>query len=226
MKDDGTGDGGHEYAKHILTFKKRSALVRNAMLALPRWVTPNGVTIFRTLLIIPVAYLLRQHAYWLAFLTLSVAMILDFVDGALAAVRGEHTLLGAFLDPLSDKVLICGTLLAILDRVPWPFIPVTVVICAVAVAKTAVRVVEIAKVRRARTENEPKKAEKEPDIGAKPGGKLKLVAEALSLLLTVVGLGAGSATIVWIGCAGLTLALYLALTSFRDQLFSRVKVSS
>lgn len=217
MKDDGTGEGEHDYAKPLLTFKKKSAFVRNAMLALPRWVTPNGVTIFRTFLVVPVAYLLRERAYWPALVTLAVAMILDFVDGALAEARGEKTLLGAFLDPLSDKVIICGTLLALVDRLPWPFTPVIVAICAIAFGLTAARVVRMAR---------QKPGAADPPIAAKPSGKLKLVAETTSLLLTVIGLAVGIKAIVWIGFAGLAVALYYALSSFRDQAFSRAKTGS
>jgi phosphatidylglycerophosphate synthase len=218
MKDDGPGDGEeHDYAKPLLTFKKKSAFVRNAMLALPRWVTPNGVTIFRTFLVVPVAYLLRERAYWPALVTLAVAMILDFVDGALAEARGEKTLLGAFLDPLSDKVIICGTLLALVDRLPWAFTPVIIAICAIALSLTAGRVVKMAR---------QKPGTADPPIAAKPSGKLKLVAETVSLLLTVIGLAVGVQAIVWIAFAGFAIALYYAFSSFRDQVLSRVKIGS
>jgi phosphatidylglycerophosphate synthase len=216
MRDNGPGDGEHDYAKTLLTFKKRSAFVRNAMLALPRWVTPNGVTIFRTFLIIPVAYCLRERMYWIALVTLGVAMLLDFVDGALAEVRGEQSALGAFLDPLSDKVIVCGTILALIDRLPWPFVPVTVAICLIAFGLTAGRVVRMARHRGAG----------DAPIAAKPSGKLKLVAETTSLLLTVIGLALGVQTIVWLGFAGFAIALYYALSSFRDQVLSQVKIGS
>lgn len=56
MKDD------HDYAKPLLAFKKK-AQVRRALLLLPRWITPNGVTMFRALLAMPIMALLAAGRY-------------------------------------------------------------------------------------------------------------------------------------------------------------------
>lgn len=200
----------HGYAKELLALKKRSTLIRRAMLALPSWVTPNGVTVFRALLVAPIVWLLRDGSYGAALGVIAVAMLLDFVDGALAQARDQKTELGAFLDPLADKVLICGSLLSLLDRLPWPFTPAVGAVCTIAVLITMVRIVKMARARQGLT---PAK------VAAKPAGKLKLVAETASLILVVLGLAIGVSTVVWIGFAFLAIALFYALGSFKAQLF-------
>src|SRR5262249_39105458 len=46
--------------------------------------------------------------------------VTDLLDGYLARKRGQESVLGAFLDPLADKLFVLGTLvfLAVRDRVP------------------------------------------------------------------------------------------------------------
>lgn len=200
----------HDYAKPLLTLKKRSATIRKVMLALPRWITPNGVTIFRALLIIPIALLLHAGSYWPALGVTAFAMLLDFVDGALAEARNQKTVTGAFLDPLADKVTICGALLALLDRLPAAFGPVTAGVCVIAALLTMVRIVKMARASNGLAE---------PSVAAKPAGKLKLVAETASLLLIVLGIAIPAAALVWIGFGLLCVALFYALGSLRAQIF-------
>lgn len=208
--EEAPADREHGYAKPLLTLKKRSAFIRGAMLALPRWVTPNGVTIFRALLIVPIAWLLSAGSYWTALGVIAVAMLLDFVDGALAHARNQMTQAGAFLDPLADKVIICGSLLAVLGRLPAPYVPVTAAVCVIATLLTMVRIVKMARARQGLDQ---------PSVAAKPAGKLKLVAETASLLLVVLGLALANVPLLWVGFALLCVALWYALGSLRGQLF-------
>ena len=125
----------------MLTIKKHSTYIQRAMRALPAWVTPNGVTVFRSLLVVPIILLLRSGSYGLALATFTIAMILDFVDGALAEARNEKTQLGAFLDPLGDKILICGTLFALAAQVnDRPLLLLSIAISTVAAFLTLLRV--------------------------------------------------------------------------------------
>jgi CDP-diacylglycerol--glycerol-3-phosphate 3-phosphatidyltransferase len=73
---------------------------------------PNAISLGR-LLTVPLIMLalaseLPGHRLLAAALFLAAAAS-DFVDGQLARRRGEVTSLGKFLDPLSDKLLIAGT---------------------------------------------------------------------------------------------------------------------
>lgn len=194
----------------IVDLKKRSSFLRRTVDRLPRWVTPNMVTIFRTTLVVPVIGLTLTGRYAAALIVFVAAMLLDFVDGALADVRNIKTPFGAFLDPLSDKIMVCGTLLALLRPVSVLFIPVVIGVCLIAAALTAVRVVKAGKKRQGKMD--------QGEIAAKPAGKLKCIAESTSIGLILLGLAVGSSAVIWIGGALLAGTLILAWLSLWSQI--------
>jgi cardiolipin synthase (CMP-forming) len=66
----------------------------------------NQLTILRVLLIPAfVILLLYGHQGW-ALLTFMVAGLTDLLDGLIARMTGEKTTLGAWLDPMADKMLL------------------------------------------------------------------------------------------------------------------------
>ena len=74
---------------------------------------PNLITLIRIVLIpIFVSVLLyyretgNEHFRWLAIVIFAMAVLSDAIDGFIARVKKEKTLLGSFLDPLADKLLI------------------------------------------------------------------------------------------------------------------------
>jgi len=78
---------------------------------------PNAISLARALAVVPVLMLLAEAATILASLAVfCVAALTDAVDGPLARRIGATSRLGAFLDPLADKVLVLGTLVALWDR--------------------------------------------------------------------------------------------------------------
>jgi len=77
---------------------------------------PNALTYARALLVIPVIGLVAIGDASAALLVFLVAAATDAIDGPLARRRGGTTSLGAALDPLADKVLVVGTLLALASR--------------------------------------------------------------------------------------------------------------
>lgn len=88
-------------------------------------VTPNWLTAFRIALIPAGVWALfhSPSALWqcIAWLIYFLLGMTDIVDGHWARKSGRTTPLGAFLDPVADKVLIGSAMisLAILDRFPW-----------------------------------------------------------------------------------------------------------
>ena len=68
--------------------------------------TANQLTILRMLLI-PVFVILLIYGYqgW-ALVTFIVAGLSDLLDGLIARLAGEKTTLGAWLDPMADKLLL------------------------------------------------------------------------------------------------------------------------
>lgn len=81
----------------------------------------NGVTVAR-IAATPVLVLVIAHATpsWGAVLLWAVLAFSDFADGWLARRRGPSAS-GAFLDPLADKVVVLGALIAIacMGKVTW-----------------------------------------------------------------------------------------------------------
>jgi cardiolipin synthase (CMP-forming) len=67
---------------------------------------PNLITLARIILVPVVVWAIASGQLRLAFLLFLAAAISDAVDGFLAKRFGMKTELGAYLDPLADKVLI------------------------------------------------------------------------------------------------------------------------
>ncbi len=75
---------------------------------------PNGITLFRALMVIPVvACLSTPRLGWnlLGAIIFVGASLTDLLDGFLARRRQQVTNAGKLLDPLADKVLLLGALL-------------------------------------------------------------------------------------------------------------------
>ncbi|MGH2379333.1 MAG: CDP-diacylglycerol--glycerol-3-phosphate 3-phosphatidyltransferase [Candidatus Limnocylindria bacterium] len=78
---------------------------------------PNAISLARALAVVPVVLLVAQPALvpW-ALVVFGIAALTDAVDGPLARRMGATTPLGAFLDPLADKLLVLGALVALLGQ--------------------------------------------------------------------------------------------------------------
>jgi cardiolipin synthase len=81
---------------------------------------PNTLTLIRVLLIpIFVILIINKHPGW-ALITFALAGITDGMDGVLARVTHQRTELGAYLDPIADKLLLSSAFitLAITEMLP------------------------------------------------------------------------------------------------------------
>lgn len=187
--------------------------MRRLMLSLPAWVTPNAVTLFRAALIIPVIFLLRAEHYWAALGVLGCAFLLDFVDGALSEARGLESVFGAFIDPLADKILVCGTLVAIVDRLPDPFWRIVALVVVLAALLTILRVAKLAF---------PPARAGAKSVTALPAGKMKFLMQVAATLTLVAGLAITEPLthIILMGVGGclLVIAIPLAFMSLMSQL--------
>jgi cardiolipin synthase len=67
---------------------------------------PNCITFFRIVIIPFFATALIYNRYYYALFLFMGAGISDLLDGLLARLTDQKTLLGAFLDPLADKFLL------------------------------------------------------------------------------------------------------------------------
>jgi cardiolipin synthase len=85
------------------------------------WTVPNQITFLR-LGIIPFFIILisYEHYRW-ALLVLILAGLSDGVDGLLARKLNQRSALGAYLDPLADKLLLSSSflILAFKGKIAW-----------------------------------------------------------------------------------------------------------
>jgi cardiolipin synthase (CMP-forming) len=81
---------------------------------------PNLITLARILLVPVVVWAIASNQMLFAFLLFAAAGVSDAVDGFLAKRFGMASELGAYLDPLADKVLIVSIYvsLGIMDGLP------------------------------------------------------------------------------------------------------------
>jgi len=95
---------------------------------------PNTITSFRIVLIpvfIAVFYIPQPWAPALATFIFWFAAITDWFDGYLARRLKQQSSLGAFIDPLADKLMVISALLLILTRHPdnnWLIFSVLIII--------------------------------------------------------------------------------------------------
>ncbi len=102
---------------------------------------PNSLTLFRVVCIPLVVLCLDFEGKWPSFLAalfFGAAFTTDFLDGFFARRHGSVTVLGKFLDPLADKILVSVTLIGLVSihRVPaW----IVMLIIAREIAVTGLR---------------------------------------------------------------------------------------
>jgi CDP-diacylglycerol--glycerol-3-phosphate 3-phosphatidyltransferase len=146
----------------------------------------------------------RETNFW-AMITYSLAAVTDFIDGWLARRMGLTSLLGKFLDPLADKLIVLATLVLMVEqgRVPaWAVI----VIAARELSVTALRTIAMSE---------------GVEIGASRGGKDKTAVQMVAVLTLILhdayymdfGFYAGVVDMNAVGLALLYLSVFFTITS-------------
>lgn len=134
---------------------------------------PNLLTMLRVVLIPVVLWLIAEGTplgnFWAA-IVYAVSAVTDFIDGWLARRMKLVSVLGKFLDPLADKLLVMGTLVAMtaMGRVPaWAVI----VILARELSITSLRVIAMSE---------------GVTIAAGQGGKEKAALQMVAVLMLIL----------------------------------------
>jgi CDP-diacylglycerol--glycerol-3-phosphate 3-phosphatidyltransferase len=80
--------------------------------------------------IVLVYYLPIRHAHFIAALAFAVVAITDWLDGYVARNLDQATRLGAFLDPVADKLLVSVALITILSQhyIPYLALPAAIIV--------------------------------------------------------------------------------------------------
>ena len=81
---------------------------------------PNLITLLRIILVPVIVILLIQGSFFKALIMFIVAGLSDALDGFLARVLNQQTVLGAYLDPIADKALLASSFvtLSVLHIIP------------------------------------------------------------------------------------------------------------
>ena len=81
---------------------------------------PNLITLLRIILVPVIVILLIQGSFLKALIVFIVAGLSDALDGFLARVLKQQTVLGAYLDPIADKALLASSFvtLSVLHIIP------------------------------------------------------------------------------------------------------------
>ncbi len=170
----------------------------------PLWNTPNLLTLLRILLIpvfVLVFYLPTRWSPYAAALVFSAAAVTDFVDGYLARRWGQTSPLGAFLDPVADKLMVAVALVLLVQADPRVILVLpAVVIIGREITVSALR-------------------EWMAEIGARAQvavsaiGKLKTTAQMVSIILLLLRDAAFGHWVYYPGVVLLYLAAILTLWS-------------
>ncbi|MDQ6994472.1 MAG: CDP-alcohol phosphatidyltransferase family protein [Mariprofundaceae bacterium] len=67
---------------------------------------PNILTLLRILMTPVIVYMVLSKQAWWAVSLMVIAGITDMLDGAIARYFNQRTTVGAYLDPLADKILL------------------------------------------------------------------------------------------------------------------------
>lgn len=138
---------------------------------------PNKVTAARFLLSIVVFVLIPLNYYLAALIIFSVAVMTDWVDGYWARRLGQVSKLGRILDPLVDKIIICGTFIVLAIK-PDSGIAVwvaTVVLCRELLVTALRSFIE----------------QRGGDFSANKAGKLKMVLQCAAIIASLIVLTYG-----------------------------------
>ncbi len=87
----------------------------------PIWTVPNQITLLRLGFLPFFLILISYEHYKAALLVLVVAGLSDGVDGLLARKLNQRSALGAYLDPIADKLLLSSSfiILAFKQKLAW-----------------------------------------------------------------------------------------------------------
>src|SRR6266508_3111240 len=104
----------------------------------------NWLTTLRILLIpVFVTLLVYRQAGW-AFVVFCAASLTDLLDGYIARTRGRQTQLGAFLDPVADKLLLTSAFITLTYLKVIPFWIAAVVVSRDLILSVGVLVIHVA----------------------------------------------------------------------------------
>ncbi len=107
----------------VLAFADDMPLLQSTRIKSQFWTAPNQITLLRLLFIPFVIISVFDGAGAWALGLLVAAALSDALDGLLARTLHQQTLLGQYLDPLADKMLLSSlfVVLSFVKKIPWKY---------------------------------------------------------------------------------------------------------
>jgi CDP-diacylglycerol--glycerol-3-phosphate 3-phosphatidyltransferase/cardiolipin synthase len=165
---------------------------------------PNILTLLRIALIpvfVGLFYLPFAWAYMACALVFALAALTDLLDGWLARKLNQTSALGAFLDPVADKLMVATALVLLVQRDPQPWLAVpAVVIIGREITISALREWMAELGERAR-------------VAVSTIGKLKTAAQMLAIFLLIHKTNMGPLPSYTVGLVLLVIATLLTFWS-------------
>lgn len=172
---------------------------------------PNSLTLIRIFLIpvfVVVFYLPFKWNHLLACLIFSLAAITDILDGYLARKLEQTSSLGAFLDPVADKLMVAVVLVLLVEQDPRPLL-------ALPAAVIIGREITVSALREWMAELGARSK-----VSVSAYGKIKTITQMVSLILLIFRTPLMGIPIYEIGLISLYIAVILTLWSMFQYLAS------
>lgn len=172
---------------------------------------PNSLTLIRIFLIpvfVVVFYLPFKWNHLLACLIFSLAAITDILDGYLARKLEQTSSLGAFLDPVADKLMVAVVLVLLVQHDPRPLL-------ALPAAVIIGREITVSALREWMAELGARSK-----VSVSAYGKIKTITQMVSLILLIFRTPLMGIPIYEIGLISLYIAVILTLWSMFQYLAS------
>lgn len=171
---------------------------------------PNSLTLIRIVLIpvfVIAFYLPYKWSHILAAAIFTLAAVTDLLDGYLARKLGQTSKLGAFLDPVADKLMVAVVLVLLVQEHPtiWLALPAAVIIG---------REITVSALREWMAELGARRK-----VAVSFFGKFKTVVQMVALILLIYHQSLYSIPIYKIGLVALYIAALLTLWSMLQYLY-------
>ena len=177
---------------------------------------PNGVTFFRILLIpflVLIFYLPFHGNNIVCAIIFAIAAITDWLDGFLARTLAQTSSLGAFLDPVADKLIVAVALVLLVGEKNLPLL-------AIPAAVIVGREIVISALREWMAE-----VGKRANVAVSYIGKVKTTLQMIAVIvLLAYKPGSSGLTGLWLGVVGYIL-LYVAAVLTLWSMFIYLKAA-
>lgn len=163
---------------------------------IPKFVTPNMVTVLRMILTPVVFYFIYIENFTVGVPMFFLVAFTDAIDGSLARIRKQITNWGTFYDPLADKILIGSVVMLVVVKHVNLILGVIIIVLEVMIMTGGY-------IRKKRGKITPSNL----------FGKTKMVLQVMGVTFLLIALWAGYSLFIPMSIGTLSLAVVFAVIS-------------